>query len=80
MQQTLEQVRDWIDADAPVIWLLGKTQAGKTSIVAEMTGQAHDQIGAGYLPMTRDSRVYAFPPEHPVLRFLDTRGLGDDAS
>jgi uncharacterized protein (DUF697 family) len=80
MQQTLEQVRDWIDADAPVIWLLGKTQAGKTSIVAEMTGQAHDQIGAGYLPMTRESRVYAFPPEHPVLRFLDTRGLGDDAS
>lgn len=79
MPETLEQVRDWVEADAPVIWLLGKTQAGKTSIVAEMTGQAYDQIGAGYLPMTRESRVYAFPQEQPVLRFLDTRGLGDDA-
>jgi len=79
MQQLLDQARDWIDADAPIIWLLGKTQAGKTSIVAEMTGQAHDQVGAGYRPMTRENRIYAFPEERPVLRFLDTRGLCDSA-
>jgi predicted GTPase len=79
MQQLLDQARDWVDADAPVIWLLGKTQAGKTSIVAEMTGQAHDQVGAGYRPMTRENRIYAFPEERPVLRFLDTRGLCDSA-
>ena len=65
--------------DAPLIWLLGKTQAGKTSIVAELTGQAHDDIGHGYRPTTRESRVYAFPTEHPVVRFLDTRGLADDS-
>ncbi|MCG6940737.1 MAG: GTPase domain-containing protein [Thiohalocapsa sp.] len=69
----------WIAADAPVIWLLGKTQSGKTSIVAELTGQAHDDVGRGFRPMTSESRIYAFPPDQPVLRFLDTRGLADRA-
>ncbi len=77
MQDALEHARAWVDADAPVLWLLGKTQAGKTSIVAEMTGQGHDEIGRGYRPMTQESRIYAFPPEQPALRFLDTRGLAD---
>ncbi len=79
MQDAAGRARDWVDADAPILWLLGKTQAGKTSIVAEMTGEGHDEIGRGYRPMTRDSRIYSFPPEHPVLRFLDTRGLADSA-
>ena len=79
MQDALEHARAWVDADAPVLWLLGKTQAGKTSIVAEMTGQGHDEIGRGYRPMTQESRIYAFPPEQPALRFLDTRGLADRA-
>jgi len=79
MQAALEEARAWVDADAPVVWLLGKTQAGKTSIVAEMTGQGHDEIGRGYRPMTQESRIYAFPPEQPALRFLDTRGLADCA-
>jgi uncharacterized protein (DUF697 family) len=79
MHDAIEQARAWIEADAPVIWLLGKTQTGKTSIVAEITGQAYDQIGAGYLPVTREARLYAFPETQPVLRLLDTRGLGDSA-
>jgi uncharacterized protein (DUF697 family) len=79
VQDALEHARNWIDADAPVLWLLGKTQAGKTSIVAEMTGQGHDEVGRGYQPMTRETRIYGFPPEHPVLRFLDTRGLAECA-
>jgi uncharacterized protein (DUF697 family) len=74
-----EQARAWVDAQAPLLWLLGKTQAGKTSILAEITGQAQDEIGRGYRPMTRESRIYAFPAEHPVLRVLDTRGLADRA-
>jgi uncharacterized protein (DUF697 family) len=73
----LGAAKPWVAADAPIIWLLGKTQAGKTSIVAELTGQAHDEVGRGYRPMTRESRIYAFPPECPALRFLDTRGLAD---
>lgn len=79
MQDALKQACDWVDADAPILWLLGKTQAGKTSIVAEMTGQGHDEVGRGYRPMTQESRIYAYPPEQPALRFLDTRGLADCA-
>ncbi|WPL15788.1 GTPase [Thiorhodovibrio winogradskyi] len=75
----IERAAAWIEADAPVIWLLGKTQAGKTSIVAELTGQARDQIGNGFEPFTAHSRLYAFPEQRPVLRFLDTRGLADTA-
>lgn len=79
MEESVERARAWVDAEAPVLWLLGKTQAGKTSIVAEITSQAHDEVGRGYRPVTKESRMYNFPPEQPVLRFLDTRGLGDCA-
>ena len=41
----------------PLIWLLGKTQAGKTSIVAEITGEAVDQVGCGFVPVTKHSRI-----------------------
>ncbi len=79
MDTETDAARDWVDAEAPVLWLLGKTQAGKTSIVAEITAQAHDEVGRGYRPMTKESRLYAFPAGQPVLRFLDTRGLADAA-
>ncbi len=72
-----QHAQRWAQADAPIIWLFGKTQSGKTSIVAEMTGQAYDQIGDGFEPVTKQATLYAFPPEQPALRFLDTRGLGD---
>lgn len=75
----IRQAQAWAAAEAPTIWLLGKTQAGKTSIVAEIVGRAHDRIGNGFVPMTKDVRLYAFPEERPVLRFLDTRGLSDVA-
>lgn len=65
------------EASEPVIWLLGKTQAGKTSIVAELTGQSRDEVGNGFEPMTKTARVYPFPSDKPILRFLDTRGLAD---
>lgn len=61
----------------PLIWLLGKTQAGKTSIVAEITGEAVDQVGCGFVPVTKHSSIYVFPRDRPIIRFLDTRGLGD---
>ncbi len=75
----IERAAAWVEADAPVIWLLGKTQAGKSSIVAELTGQARDQIGNGFEPFTAQACIYGFPEQHPVLRFLDTRGLADTA-
>lgn len=62
---------------ATVVWLVGKVQSGKTSIVRALTGCTDAEIGTGYAPCTRTSRVFDFPPEAPVIRFLDTRGLGE---
>lgn len=64
-------------ADAPVVWLLGKVQSGKTSTVRAITGASDAEIGNGFRPCTRSSRVFDFPQDTPVLRFLDTRGLGE---
>ena len=62
---------------APVVWLLGKVQSGKTSIIRALTGSNDAEIGDGFRPCTRTSRLYEFPNDAPVLRFLDTRGLGE---
>ncbi len=66
-------------APLPVIWLLGKAQAGKTSIIHALTGSPNAEIGNGFQPCTRTARFYDFPAEAPVVRFLDTRGLGEVA-
>lgn len=60
----------------PVIWLLGKTQSGKTSIIRALTGSETAEIGNGFQPCTRSSRFYDFPAETPIIKFLDTPGLG----
>jgi uncharacterized protein (DUF697 family) len=62
---------------APVLWLLGTTQSGKTSIVRALTGSSRAEIGSGYQPCTRTASLYEFPADAPVLTFLDTRGLGE---
>lgn len=63
--------------EAPVVWLIGKTGAGKSSIVAALTGDTRAEIGTGFRPCTRNSAVYDWPAQAPLLRFLDTRGLGE---
>jgi len=64
---------------APVVWLLGKVQAGKTSIVRTITASTDAEVGDGFKACTRTARVFDFPPEAPAIRFLDTRGLGEVA-
>ncbi len=61
----------------PMIWLLGKTAAGKSSIVKCVTGASEIEIGNGYRPCTRTADVFVYPPDQPLLKFLDTRGLGE---
>ncbi len=63
----------------PVIWLIGKTQSGKTSIIHALTGSEQAEIGNGFRPCTPTLRLYDFPPTAPVVRFLDSRGLGEVA-
>ena len=63
----------------PVLWLLGKAQSGKTAIIRALTGSDTAEIGNGFQPCTRTARFYDFPAEAPVVRLLDTRGLGEVA-
>ncbi|SFK28674.1 Uncharacterized conserved protein, DUF697 family [Nitrosomonas aestuarii] len=75
LEKSLREAREKIPV--PVLWLVGKTQAGKTSIIRAMTGSETAEIGNGFQPCTRQSRFYDFPADMPVVRFLDTRGLGE---
>ena len=73
-----EQQRILERAPVPLLWLLGKTGSGKTSIVRFLTGADQAEIGNGFRPQTRTSQEYDFPDaQSPLVRFLDTRGLGE---
>lgn len=77
LEKSLQEAREKMPV--PVLWLVGKTQAGKTSIIHAMTGSEAAEIGNGFQPCTQQSRFYDFPADNPVVRFLDTRGLGEVA-
>src|SRR5262249_59256085 len=62
---------------APVVWLLGKVQSGKTSLIRVLTGCSAAEIGDGFRACTKTSRIFDFPEEAPLVRFLDTRGMGE---
>lgn len=60
--------------------LIGKPQAGKSSIVRGITGVSAEIIGQGFKPHTQNTQRYAYPSEDlPLLIFTDTVGLGDTA-
>ena len=67
------------DRALPVVWLLGKTGAGKSSLIRALLDDESAEIGNGFQPCTRDARRYDHPPRQPLIRFLDTRGLGEAA-
>ena len=78
-----EQVAEILDAvrkELPTTeaLLIGKPQAGKSSIVRALTGVSADIIGQGFRPHTQHTERYAYPTEElPLLIFTDTVGLGD---
>lgn len=72
----LERVR----AELPTteVLLVGKPQAGKSSIVRGLTGVAPEIVGEGFRPHTNHTERYAYPSEElPLVVFTDTVGLGD---
>src|SRR5690606_21717936 len=64
-------------SSAPLVWMLGKVQSGKSSIIQALTGSTAAEIGDGFRACTRTSQVFDFPSDVPIIRFLDTRGLGE---
>jgi uncharacterized protein (DUF697 family)/predicted GTPase len=58
--------------------LIGKPQAGKSSIVRGLTGVSAEIVGQGFRPHTQSTIRYAYPSQElPLLVFTDTVGLGD---
>ncbi len=66
-----------LNVSVPVVWLLGKVQSGKTSIVRTLTGCTNLEIGQGFKATTKTAELFDFPAGVPLVRFLDTRGLGE---
>ena len=77
--ETTTPIADRARQFAPVVWLLGKVQSGKTSIIRSLTQASDAEIGTGFRACTKTARVFDFPAEAPIIRFLDTRGLGEVA-
>ena len=61
----------------PTLWLIGKTGIGKSSFIQAVTGDSSVEVGNGFAPCTMAAMSYAIPQDKPVMRFLDTRGLGE---
>lgn len=77
--ETITVIAEGARLAAPVVWLIGKVQSGKTSILRTITQSTDNEIGNGFKACTRTARVFDFPADAPILRFLDTRGLGETA-
>ena len=61
----------------PTLWMLGKTGAGKSSIIQHITGNTAAQVGTGFKPCTQTANSFDCPVDTPIIRFLDTRGLAE---
>ena len=74
------QVAETVRAELPTTeaLLIGKPQAGKSSIVRGLTGVSAEIVGQGFRPHTQHTERYAYPSSDlPLLIFTDTVGLGD---
>ena len=79
-ESQIKELLESIRANLPTTeaLLIGKPQAGKSSIVRGLTGVGTEIIGQGFRPHTQYTQRYAYPSEElPLLIFTDTVGLGD---
>jgi uncharacterized protein (DUF697 family)/predicted GTPase len=76
MAELLEKARSQLPTTEAL--LIGKPQAGKSSIVRGLTGVSAEIIGQGFRPHTQHTQRYAYPSSDlPLILFTDTVGLGD---
>ncbi len=76
----IAEILETVRAELPTTeaLLLGKPQAGKSSIVRGLTGVSAEIVGQGFRPHTQHTERYAYPSSDlPLLIFTDTVGLGD---
>lgn len=71
------ELETFTQPELPAIWVLGKTGAGKSTFIAELTQFMDIDIGNGYAPCTQGISEYQFPRDRPLIRFFDTQGLGE---
>ena len=76
LTEILQAVRQELPTTEAV--LIGKPQAGKSSIVRGLTGVSAEIVGQGFRPHTQHTERYAYPSSDlPLILFTDTVGLGD---
>ncbi|MBW4494521.1 MAG: 50S ribosome-binding GTPase [Oscillatoria princeps RMCB-10] len=79
-EERVAEILETVRAQLPTTeaLLIGKPQAGKSSIVRGMTGVSAEIVGQGFRPHTQHTERYAYPSKDlPLLIFTDTVGLGD---
>ncbi|MBD1895566.1 GTPase [Coleofasciculus sp. FACHB-129] len=79
-EDRVAEILETVRAELPTTeaLLIGKPQAGKSSIVRGLTGVSAEIVGQGFRPHTQHTQRYAYPSSDvPLLIFTDTVGLGD---
>ncbi|MBD1934242.1 MULTISPECIES: GTPase family protein [Cyanophyceae] len=79
-EERIAEILESVRAELPTTeaLLIGKPQAGKSSIVRGLTGVSPEIVGQGFRPHTQHTERYAYPSDDlPLLIFTDTVGLGD---
>jgi uncharacterized protein (DUF697 family)/GTP-binding protein EngB required for normal cell division len=79
-EEQVAEILETVRAELPTTeaLLIGKPQAGKSSIVRGLTGVSAEIVGQGFRPHTQHTQRYAYPSSDlPLLIFTDTVGLGD---
>jgi len=79
-EEEVAEILDRVRAELPTteIILVGKPQAGKSSMVRGLTGVSAEIVGQGFRPYTQHTERYPYPSQDlPLVIFTDTVGLGD---
>jgi uncharacterized protein (DUF697 family)/GTPase Era involved in 16S rRNA processing len=69
-----------IDSRLPKIAIIGRTQAGKSSLINCIFGSKATELGDGTKPKTKECEWKTFESSNGQLKILDSRGILDDTT